>query len=72
MKKAFPTVDREILINKLAKYGIKGTENNWLKSYLTNGSQYCSIDGQVSDIMDIKYGIPKAHARDRCSLLLLE
>ena len=31
MKKAFPTVDHEILINKLAKYGVKGTEINWLK-----------------------------------------
>ena len=59
LKKAFDTVDHEILISKLAKYGVKGRENNWLKSYLTNRSQYCSIDGQVSDIMEIESGIPQ-------------
>ena len=59
LKKAFDTVDHEILISKLAKYGITGIENNWYKSYLTNRSQYCSIDGQVSDIMEIDCGIPQ-------------
>ena len=59
LKKAFDTVDHEILISKLAKYGITGIENNWFKSYLTNRSQYCSIDGQVSDIMEIECGIPQ-------------
>ena len=52
-------MDHEILISKLAKYGVKGRENNWLKSYLANSSQYCSIDGQVSDIMEIECGIPQ-------------
>ena len=59
LKKAFDTVDHEILISKLAKYGITGIEDNWFKSYLTNRSQYCSIDGQVSDIMEIECGIPQ-------------
>ena len=59
MKKAFDTVNHEILISKLAKYGITGNDNNWFKSYLTNRSQYCSIDGQVSDIMEIECGIPR-------------
>ena len=59
LKKAFDTVDHEILISKLAKYGTTGIEKNWFKSYLTNRSQYCSIDGQVSDIMEIEYGIPQ-------------
>ena len=59
LKKAFDTVDREILISKLAKYGITGIENNWFKPYLANRSEYCSIDGQVSDIMEIECGIPQ-------------
>ena len=59
LKKAFDTVDHEILISKLAKYGITGNENNSFQSYLTNRSQYCSIDSQVSDFMEIECGIPQ-------------
>ena len=56
LKKAFDTVDHEILISKLAKYEITGIENNCSRFYLTNRSQYCSIDGQVSDIMEKECG----------------
>ena len=59
MKKEFDTVDHEILISKLKKYGIKGNENNWFQSYLANRSQYCSIDGQIIDILEIECGIPQ-------------
>ena len=59
LKKAFNTVDHEIRISKVAKYGIEGNENNWFKSYFTNRSQYCSNDGQVSDIVRIECGIPQ-------------
>ena len=59
MKKAFDTVDHEILVSKLVKYGEIGNENNWFKSYLTNRSQYCSIDGQESEILGIECGIPQ-------------
>ena len=59
MKKAFDTVDHEILKSKLVKYGITGNANNWFKSYLTNRSQYCSTNGSVSDIVEIDCGIPQ-------------
>ena len=35
LKKAFDTVDHKILIDKLFKYGIKGKEREWFKSYLS-------------------------------------
>ena len=59
LKKAFDIVDHEILISKLVKYGIIGNENNWFKSYLPNRSQYCSIDGQVSDIVEVECRVPQ-------------
>ena len=40
LKKAFDTVDHNILIKKLENYGIRGLANKWVCSYLENRSQY--------------------------------
>ena len=40
--KALDTVNHTILMNKLIKYGIRGTTHNWLASYLENRKQYVS------------------------------
>ena len=41
---AFDTVDHNILISKLDHYGIRGKFLNIIKSFLSNRSQYVSID----------------------------
>ena len=43
LKKAFDTVDHEILLKKLHLYGIKGTTYAWFKSYIQNRKSICLI-----------------------------
>ena len=57
LKKAFDTVDHEILLKKLWHYGIRGIANDWFKSYLTNRMQYVSINGISSDLLKVNFGI---------------
>ncbi len=40
LKKAFDTVNHQILIEKLFAYGVKGTEIEWFKSYLSDRQQF--------------------------------
>ena len=58
-KKAFDTVDHEILLKKLWHYGIRGITNDWFKFYLTNRLQYISIDGISSDLLKVNFGVPQ-------------
>ena len=44
LKKAFDTVNPEILLNKLKLYGINGTCLEWFKSYLSNRNQCIAYD----------------------------
>ena len=59
LKKAFDTVDHEILCRKLEPYGVVGKELSWFKSYLSNRKQYCRINGLDSSVNDINVGVPQ-------------
>ena len=59
LKKAFDTVDHNILLSKLNYYGMRGIANDWFKSYLINRSQFVSINGFNSDNQNIEYGVPQ-------------
>ena len=59
LKKAFDTIDHEILVNKLKFYGIRGVALDWLKSYLNNRKQYVNFNGTSSDMKTILCGIPQ-------------
>ena len=59
LEKAFDTVSHDILLEKLDHYGIRGISNDWFRSYLSNRSQFVSINGFNSDYKTIKYGVPQ-------------
>ena len=58
-KKAFDTVDHNILIKKLLHYGIRGLAKNWVCSYLENRRQYVCIHDSNSECLDVKCGVPQ-------------
>ena len=59
LAKAFDTVDHNILLSKLAKYGIRGLPHQLLKSYLTNRKQYTVVNGKQSSERSITCGVPQ-------------
>ena len=59
LSKAFDTIDHDQLIYKLNHYGIRGTTNNLLKSYLTNRYQYTECLGEKSEKLVVEYGVPQ-------------
>ena len=59
LKKAFDTIDHEILLSKLASYGILESEHKWFKSYLTSRKHCCILEGERSFIEEVTCGIPQ-------------
>lgn len=58
-KRAFETVDRDILIDKLEKYGVKGKEKMWFESYLKNRMQRTRVNNTTSEPEETKFGVPQ-------------
>ena len=59
LKKAFDTVDHDILIKKLEFYGIKNNTLRWFISYLSHRKQVCKVGMSVSNSENIKTGVPE-------------
>src|SRR5436190_4025821 len=59
LKRAFETVDRDRLLNKLYQYGIRRMVLEWLRSYLNNRTQQVRFNEQWSKQITTKYGVPQ-------------
>ena len=59
LKKAFDTVNKEILLNKLYFLGIRGKLLKIITSYLENRVQKVGIKNSLSDSKNINIGVPQ-------------
>ena len=59
LSKAFDTVNHEILLGKLYRYGFRGKIWNLLQSYLSNRSQCTKIGKISSKFQTMKCGVPQ-------------
>ena len=57
--KAFDLVDHNILLHKLWHYGIRGKAHDWFRSYLSNRTQFVSVEDRISNTKGIRYGVPQ-------------
>ena len=59
LRKAFDSVDHEILLSKLESYGLKDIEFDWFRNYLTDRKQLISFGKDISDACPITSGVPQ-------------
>ena len=57
--KAFDTVPHNRLLYKLRKYGISGFTHTWLTQFLTTRTQRVVVDGEQSDWVKVRSGVPQ-------------
>lgn len=59
IKKAFDTVNHDLLLKKLYQCGVRGSVHEWFKSYLSERKQCVRINTLYSDMGLIKHGVPQ-------------
>jgi len=59
LKRAFETVDRTRLLEKLDQYGMRGKMLKWFKTYLSNRTQQIRVNNQCSKCIKTEYGVPQ-------------
>ena len=59
LSKAFDTINHDILCRKLELYGVRGTPLSWFRDYLSNRSQYVTLNNVSSDLQNITCGVPQ-------------
>ena len=64
IKKAFDTIDHNILLQKQHFLGVRGLASSWLTSYLSKQMQYVEVCDCISDLLQVKCGVPQGSVLD--------
>ncbi len=59
LKKAFDTVNHQILLYKLAQYGLSTTALSWVSNYLSSRKQCTVYKGKSSELKTVSCGVPQ-------------
>ena len=59
LKKAFDTIDHEIILRKMSYFGADQETITWFQSYLSNRTQRCNVNGRLSTPRTITCGVPQ-------------
>ncbi|XP_045463813.1 uncharacterized protein LOC123673371 [Harmonia axyridis] len=59
LSKAFDSVERDILLQKMEIYGVRGKALAIFESYLKNRTQVVSWNNEISKVNILKYGVPQ-------------
>ena len=59
LRKAFDTINHEILIEKLYNYGVRDNSLEWIRSYLLNRTQYVQVGEAISSHKRVSCGVPQ-------------
>lgn len=59
LKRAFETVSRDVLIDKLKKYGFSESSTKWFKSFLYERKQRVKVNDEISDPIPVQHGLPQ-------------
>ena len=59
LSKAFDSLQYDKLFRKMVSLGFQDNTLNWFKDYLTGRRQCVDIDGEQSEWLDVKLGVPQ-------------
>ena len=59
LKKALDTIDHEIILRKLSYFGADQATAKWFQSYLSNRTQRCNVNGNLSTASTVTCGVPQ-------------
>jgi hypothetical protein len=70
LKRAFETIDRDVLLKKLELYGIKNNKLKWFQSYLNGRKQVTKFGKETSEAEYNNLGVPQGASLSQILFIL--